>query len=82
MARRPKSIADIDKEIEALKAQRVEALDAQAAHIGKLAAKADLTTLDIPDADLLKEFKAIAERFRGKGKASAAPAHRPQSQES
>lgn len=82
MARRPKSIADIDKEIEALKAQRTEALEAKGVHIGKLAAKAELTTLDIPDADLLKEFKAIAERFRGESKATVAGTHRSQSQES
>lgn len=72
MARKPKSVADIDKEIEALKAARVEALDAQAAHVGKLAAKAELTMLDISDADLVKEFKAIAERFRAQGTAPAA----------
>lgn len=64
MARKPKSVADIDREIEALKAQRVEALEAQAEHVGKLAAKAGLTTLDISDADLLKDFKALAERFQ------------------
>lgn len=75
MARKPKSVSEIDKEIEALKAKRTEALEAQAAHVGKLAAKAELTTLDIPDADLLREFKAIADRFRSKPKASAAPSH-------
>ncbi|WP_029064087.1 TraC family protein [Labrenzia sp. DG1229] len=66
MARKSKSVADIDKEIEALKNRRLEALEAQAAHIGKIAAKAELTMLEISDADLLKEFKAIAERFRGR----------------
>ena len=66
MARKPKSVIDIDNEIEALKTQRVAALDARADQVGKIAAKADLTTLDISDADLLKEFQQIAERFRRK----------------
>lgn len=72
MARRSKSVTDIDKEIEALKVARTAAMDAQAAHIGKLAAKAELTLLDISDAALLEEFRAIAERFRKQGAASAA----------
>lgn len=67
MARKTKSVAEIDKEIETLKAQRVAALDARADQIGKIAAKAELPLLDISDSDLLKEFKAIAERFRRKG---------------
>lgn len=71
MARKSKSVTDIDKETEALKVARAAALDAQAAHIGKLAAKAELTLLDISDAALMKEFRAIAERFR---KQRAAPA--------
>lgn len=71
MARKPKSVVEIDKEIEALKAARVQALEAQATHVGKLAAKADLTALDISDADLLREFKAIAERFRKQQTASS-----------
>lgn len=66
MARKPKSVTDIDKEIETLKAQRSAALEARAAQIGKIAAKADLTVLEISDADLLKEFRQIAERFRRK----------------
>ncbi|MBO6727815.1 MAG: hypothetical protein JJ911_19310 [Rhizobiaceae bacterium] len=83
MARKPKSVTDIDKEIEALKAQRSAALDARAEQIGKLAAKAELTLLDISDADLLKEFKALAEQFRrkpngsGTAAASAAQPARP-----
>ncbi|MCQ0090625.1 TraC family protein [Roseovarius sp. M141] len=64
MARKPKSVTDIDKEIETLKAQRSAALEARAAQIGKIAAKADLTVLEISDADLLKEFRQVAERFR------------------
>jgi hypothetical protein len=72
MARRPKSVADIDKEIAALQAQRSEALEGRAVQIGKIAAKAELNLLDIPDADLLKEFKAIAERFRAKPKPQVA----------
>jgi hypothetical protein len=70
MARKTKTVTDIDKEIEALKAQRAAALDARAERIGKIAAKAELTLLDISDAELRKEFRAIAERFRRK---SAAP---------
>jgi hypothetical protein len=66
MARKPKSVTDIDQQIEALRAQRVAALDARAAHIGKIAAKADLTTLEISDATLLREFQQIADRFRRK----------------
>ncbi len=66
MARKSKSVIDIDNEIEALKAQRVAALDTRADQVGKIAAKADLTTLEISDADLLKEFQQIAERFRRK----------------
>ena len=65
MARKPKSVSEIDRQIEELKAKRLEALEAQPAHIGSIAAKADLNTLDIPDAELLKKFKAIAARFRG-----------------
>lgn len=75
MARKQKSVADIDKEIEALKAKRAEALEAQAAHIGKLAEKAGLTTLEIADADLLKEFKAVAGRFRKRPTTPAASSH-------
>ncbi len=70
MARKPKSVVDIDKEIEALKAQRVAVLEARADQIGKIAAKADLTTLEITDAELQKEFQAIADRFRRKGSAT------------
>lgn len=66
MARKSKSVTDIDKEIEALKAQREAALGARADQVGKIAAKADLTTLEISDADLLKEFQQIADRFRRK----------------
>ncbi|MDF1670220.1 MAG: TraC family protein [Roseovarius sp.] len=66
MARKPKSVIDIDKEIEALKAQRVAAMDARAEQIGKIAARADLTLLEITDAELLKEFQQIADRFRRK----------------
>jgi uncharacterized protein YydD (DUF2326 family) len=70
MARKPKSVIDIDKEIETLKAQRVAALETRAEQIGKIAAKADLNILEISDADMLKEFQAIAERFRHKATAS------------
>lgn len=66
MARKTKSVTDIDKQIEALRAQRVATLEARADHVGKIAAKADLTTLEIGDADLLKEFQQIVERFRHK----------------
>lgn len=66
MARKPKSVIDIDKEIEALKAQRVAALDARAEQVGKIAARAELTLLEITDAELLKEFQQIADRFRRK----------------
>lgn len=70
MARKSKSVADIDKEIAALQAQREEALESRAVQIGKIAAKAELNMLDISDAELLREFKAIAERFRAPPKAS------------
>ena len=70
MTRKPKSVIDIDNEIEALKAQRIASLEARAGHIGKIAAKADLATLEISDAELLKEFQAIADRFRRKTTAS------------
>lgn len=73
MARKPKSVIDIDKEIKALKAQRVASIEARADQIGKIAAKANLTTLEISDAELLKEFQAIAERFRRKTAAPHAP---------
>jgi len=73
MARKQKSVTDIDKEIEALKAQRLAALEARADQIGKIAAKADLTNLAIADAELLKEFQAIAERFRGKPQPPSSP---------
>ena len=73
MARKPKSVIDIDKEIEALRAQRVASIEARADQIGKIAAKADLTTLEISDAELLKEFQAIADRFRRKTDASDTP---------
>jgi uncharacterized protein YydD (DUF2326 family) len=66
MAKKPKSITDIDQQIETLKAQRVAVLETRAAHIGKIAAKADLTTLEISDATLLREFQQIADRFRRK----------------
>lgn len=68
MARKPKSVIDIDidKEIETLKAQRLAVLDARADQVGKIAAKADLTMLAISDAELLKEFQQIADRFRRK----------------
>ncbi|WP_136661783.1 TraC family protein [Nitratireductor sp. XY-223] len=66
MARRPRTLAEIDTEIEALKQQRQKALDQRSALIGKLAAKAGLVELDVPDAELLKEFGAIADRLRNR----------------
>lgn len=74
MARKPKSVTDIDREIETLKAQRSAALNTRAEQIGKLATKAGLTLLDISDAELLKEFKALAERFRRKPNGSGTTA--------
>ncbi|GFE67037.1 TraC family protein [Litoreibacter roseus] len=77
MARKPKSVADFDEEIRALQAKRAEALEARAAHIGKLADKAGLTMLEFADDALLKEFKAIAQRFQNQPKAApAAPVGR------
>lgn len=73
MARKPKSVIDIDKEIEILKAQRLAVLNARATHVGKIAAKADLTTLEIADADLLREFQQIADRFRRKAPPPSLP---------
>ncbi len=73
MAKKPRSVSDIDEQIEALKAKRVAALESRADQIGKIAAKADLTTLDLSDAELLKEFQQIAERFRRKSTAPATP---------
>ena len=70
MARRPKSVADVEREIEALKQQRQSLLNARAEQIGKLAAKAELHTLDITDKELLKMFEDLVARFRAK----AAPA--------
>lgn len=64
MPRKPKSVSDIDRQIEELKEQRTKALEDRAVHIGTIAARADLTTLDISDADLLREFKALATRFQ------------------
>ncbi len=64
MARKPRTLAEIDTEIEALKQQRQKALDQRSALIGKLAAKAGLVELDVPDAELLKEFGAIVDRLR------------------
>lgn len=75
MAKKTKSVADIDREIKALQAKRTEALEAQSAHVGNLAARAGLTELDIPDADLLKEFKAIAERFQKASTNAASAGH-------
>ena len=76
MARKQKTVTEIDREIEALKAERIAALEAQADHIGKLAAKAGLTGLDISDAALSKEFKAIADRFRRPAETGSASSDR------
>ncbi len=77
MARKPKSVGEFDEEIKALQAKRAEALEARAAHIGKLADKAGLTMLDFADDALLKEFKAIADRFQNPPKtAPSAPVGR------
>ena len=76
MARKQKTVSEIDREIDALKAQRIAALEARADHIGKLAAKAGLTGVDISDAELLKEFKAIADRFQRQAETRSASSDR------
>ena len=61
-----KSAADIEQQIEELKAKRDAALNLQAKRIGELALKAGLTTkVGITDEELAAEFKAIAARFQG-----------------
>lgn len=79
MARKSRTVLEIDAEIEALKRQRREAIDQRSAQIGKLAAKAGLVELDVSDGDLLKEFGAIAARLRDRpgSKSKAAGAAKP-----
>ena len=67
MARR-RTVLEIDAEIDALKRQRQEVVTQRSAHIGKLAAKAGLVELDVTDAELLKEFEAIAARLQEKSR--------------
>ena len=64
MARKPRTVSEFDAEIEALKQQRQKAVDRRSEQIGQLAAKAGLVELDVPDADLLKAFREIADRLR------------------
>ena len=71
MARKPRTVSEFDAEIEALKQQRQKAVDQRSAHIGKLAAKAGLVELDVSDAELLKEFGAIAGRLRNRSDPNA-----------
>lgn len=59
-------IAAAKAELAAAK-DRVAQIEAEeAARLGKLAVKAGLLELEISEADLVKEFEAIAGRFRGK----------------
>ena len=76
MARKTLSERKADKlaELNRIKAELAELESKAAERIGKIALSAGLGDLDIEDAELRKEFEAIASKFR-KGEAKqAAPA--------
>jgi hypothetical protein len=73
--RREEKLAQLDT----LKREIAHMEELAAKRLGKIALRAGLAELDIEDAALLKEFQAIAARFRGGAKVKAgeaAPAHR------
>lgn len=73
MARKTLSERKADKlaELNRIKAELAELESKAAERIGKIALSAGLGDLDIEDAELRKEFEAIASKFR-KGEAKQA----------
>ena len=67
MARKSLSERKADKlaELNRIKAELAELESKAAARIGKIALAAGLGDFDIDDAELRKEFEAIASKFRG-----------------
>ena len=59
--------------LEAAKRDVAELEAKEAARIGKVAVRAGLADLDLDDATLLKEFQALAGRFRDNGTKSPGP---------
>lgn len=59
--------AEVLAALEAAKRDVAELEAKDAARIGKLAVRAGLADLDLEEATLLKEFQALAGRFRGNG---------------
>ncbi len=68
MARKTLSERKADKlaELNRIKAELAELESKAAEHIGRLALSVGLGDLDIEDAELRKEFEAIASKFRKK----------------
>ena len=69
--------AEVLAALEAAKRDVAELEAKDAARIGKLAVRAGLADLDIDDATLLKEFQALAGRFRSNGAQPPGPHARP-----
>ncbi len=68
MARKkgPDRIAAAKAELAAARDRLAQVEAEEATRIGKLAIRAGLVDLGLDDAELAKEFEAIAARFRGK----------------
>ncbi len=80
MARKTLSERKADKlaELNRIKAELAELESKAAERIGKLALSVGLGDLDIEDAELRKEFEAIASKFRkNEGKQAATVAETP-----
>lgn len=69
--RRVASVEDIDAQIAKLMEKKKKLLDKRLADFGRLAEKARLLELDIPEENLLEALRELADRFRG----TPAPAH-------
>lgn len=62
--RRPTSVADIDRQIEALKEKRKQLQVKAAERFAKLAAETGLAALDVDDDTIRQAFQELTARFR------------------
>ncbi len=62
--RRPTTVTDIDRQIEALKEKRKQLQAKAAERFAKLAAETGLAALDLDDDTIRQAFQELATRFR------------------
>ena len=66
-SRRPATVADIDRQIEALKEKRKQLQAKAAERFAKLAAETGLAALELDDDTIREAFRDLADRFRHPG---------------